>query len=53
MGPISSAQMVVDAAVLTPEHVSNDQPKAIPRLRGPYRSRSFVSFRRRLWRSLL
>jgi hypothetical protein len=53
MRTISSAQPVVGAAARTPEHVSNDQPQAIPRLRGPNRSSSFVSFRRRLWRSLL
>ena len=53
MRTISSAQPVVGAAAPTPEHVSNDPPRAIPRLRGPNRSSSFVSFRRRLWRSLL
>ena len=53
MRTLSSAQPVVGAAVLTREHASNDQPQALPRLRGPNRSRSLVSFRRRLWRSLL
>ena len=53
MRSISSAQPVVSAAVLTREQVSNDQPQALPQLRGPNRSRSLVSFRRRLWRSLL
>lgn len=53
MRTISSAQPVVGATVPTREHASIDQPQAIPQLRGPNRSRSFVSFRRRLWRSLL
>jgi Phosphate transporter family len=53
MRPISSAQPVAGSAVLTPQHVSNDQPQALPRLRGPNRSTSLVSYRRRLWRSLL
>ena len=53
MSSISSAQPVVGAAVLTREQVSNDQLQALPRLRGPTRRRSLVSFRRRLWRSLL
>jgi hypothetical protein len=51
MRPISSAQPVVGAAVLTPQQVSNDQPQALPRLRGPTRGRSLVSFCRRWWRS--
>jgi hypothetical protein len=53
MRTISSAQPVVGAAVLTREHASNDQSQALPRLRGPNRSRSLVAFRRRLWRSML
>jgi hypothetical protein len=52
MRSISSAQPGVGAAVPTREQMSNDQ-QALPRLRGPNRSRSLASFRRRLWRSLL
>jgi hypothetical protein len=52
MRSISSAQPFVGAAVLTREQVSNDELQALPRLRGPTRGRSLVSFRRRLWRSL-
>ena len=47
MRTLSSAQPVVGAAVLTREHATNDQPQALPRLRGPNGSRSLVSFCRR------
>lgn len=52
MRRISFAQPVVGASVLIREHLSNDQPRALPLLRGPTRRRSFVSSWRRCWRSL-
>jgi hypothetical protein len=51
MRPISSAQPVVGAAVLTPQHVSND-PQAFLRRARTADGRSSVSFCRRWWRSL-
>jgi hypothetical protein len=51
MRPISSAQPVVGAAVLTPQRVSTDPQTFVPRARAAD-GRSLVSFWRRWWRSL-
>ena len=52
MRSISSAQPVVGTAVLTREHVSNDQPQALPPRARTDGGRSLVPFWRRWWRSL-
>jgi hypothetical protein len=51
MHPISSAQLVVGAAVLTPQHASTDPQRFLRRARTA-NGRSLVSFWRRWWRSL-
>jgi hypothetical protein len=51
MRPISSAQPIVGAPVLTPQRVSIDPQTFVPRARTAD-GRSLVSFWRRWWRSL-